>query len=409
MDVTPAPLVTVGIPTYNRPAGLARTLECIRGQTYPNLEILVSDNCSTTPETRAVAAAHAQADPRVRYHRQEENIGLEANFKYLLQQARGEYFFWAADDDEWTPDFVSVCMEHIGPAGSVMTGMRNAVRSRGLLRWKPPLALPPEAGAFANAVAFLNNAQPSLFYGIHRTEGLRRFLSERMYDYYDYFFILRQILTSGFRTAAPVCFHVGVDSETPVFKPARPRSGAIYEYWPFLRDSLWAALTARSLGLLQKARLAFLLGFVAVNEFAHFERGPRPVRARLARGARRLFRAVRPLFGVPLPPPPGTMVLPTDPAELCTMFVPHARLHDPTALAAEVDTARGELRAKVEVIAGLEAALGLPATADDGCAELLEPAPPAGDLHRLGQLLHQLEVKEARIQELVRARGKRAA
>ena len=41
------PLVTVGIPTYNRPAGLERTLECIRQQSYTNLEIIVSDNCST--------------------------------------------------------------------------------------------------------------------------------------------------------------------------------------------------------------------------------------------------------------------------------------------------------------------------------------------------------------------------
>lgn len=412
MDVIPpvadGPLVSVGIPTYNRPEGLRRTLECIRNQSYRNLEIIISDNCSETVETRAVALAHTQADSRVRYHRQERNIGLEANFKFLLEQAKGEFFFWAADDDEWTPDFVDVCMAHVGTAGSVMTGMRNAVRPRGLLRWKPPLALSPANGAFANAIAFLNNAQPSLFYGIHRTEGLRRFLNERMYDYYDYFFILRQILTAGFQTAPPVCFHVGVDSEAPVYKPARPRSTAIYEYWPFLRDSLRATLGSRSLGLLQKARLAFLLCYVAVNEFSHFERGPRPMRAKLAAGAKRLLRVVRPLFGVPLPPPPPTMVLPSDPAELCTMFVPHARLASREALEAEIADAQQQLRAKLDVIAGLETARGQhPGAA--GCADLLTPVAPDASLtdlrHRLGSLLLQLEQKEARIQELVRARA----
>lgn len=407
MNPTATPLVTVGIPTYNRPAGLRRTLECIRGQTYPNLEILVSDNCSETPETRAVAESHARADGRVRYHRQERNIGLEANFKFLLERAKGEFFFWAADDDEWTPDFVSVCVGHIGSAGSVMTGMRNAVRPRGLLRWKPPLALSPRTGAFANAVAFFNNLQPSLFYGMHRTADARRLLAERMYDYYDCFFILRQILTAGFQTAAPVCFHVGIDSEAPVFKPARPRATAIYEYWPFLRDALRATLGARGLGVFQKARLAFLLSYVAANEFAHFERGPRPVRARLAAGVKRLLRAARPLFAVPLPPPPPTMILPADPADLCTMFVPNARLEDPATLAAEVADAQQQLAAKLEVIRGLEAFLRLPSP-PDACADLLAPVPAGAPLpdprHRLGSLLVQLERKEARIQELVRAR-----
>ena len=43
---TNLPLVTVGIPTYNRPKGLERTLQCILNQTYANLEIIISDNCS---------------------------------------------------------------------------------------------------------------------------------------------------------------------------------------------------------------------------------------------------------------------------------------------------------------------------------------------------------------------------
>ncbi|MBK7374561.1 MAG: glycosyltransferase [Chitinophagaceae bacterium] len=48
------PLVTVGIPTYNRPGGLERTLACITVQTYANLEIIVSDNCSADPRVLPV-------------------------------------------------------------------------------------------------------------------------------------------------------------------------------------------------------------------------------------------------------------------------------------------------------------------------------------------------------------------
>ena len=45
------PLVSVGIPTFNRPMTLYRTLECIICQTYKNLEIIISDNYSPGDET----------------------------------------------------------------------------------------------------------------------------------------------------------------------------------------------------------------------------------------------------------------------------------------------------------------------------------------------------------------------
>ena len=49
------PLVTVGVLAYNRPKGLQRTLQCMMAQSYPNLEIIVSDNCSSDPAVKKVA------------------------------------------------------------------------------------------------------------------------------------------------------------------------------------------------------------------------------------------------------------------------------------------------------------------------------------------------------------------
>lgn len=407
------PLVTVGIPTYNRPEGLDRTLRNIRNQTYANLEIIISDNCSSTLDSAAVAAAHCQADPRVRYVRQPSNIGIDANFKYLLEHARGEYFVWAADDDECTEDFIAVCMAHIGTAGSVMTGMRNSIRSRGLLRWKPPLELTQEQGAFANAVAFFNNAQPSLFYGMHRTKELRVYLQEFMYDYYDYFFILRQILTVGFNTAPQVCFHIGIDSDAPVYKPAKPQTTSIYRYGPFLKDALRATFAASSLSFVQKIRLAFVLLYVGANEVTHFERTLQPTRTKFATAAKWLMRLVRPLFNVPLPAPPPTMKLPTDPEDLCTMFIPHANLQDREILEATVESTRTDLLAKLNAVFHLEAGAiwiprsRVPRTADD----LLQPPSPGMPLDRLrsrlGSLLMQMELQEAYLQKLIRLQKSR--
>lgn len=104
-------LVSVGIPTYNRPKGLRRTLECITKQTHQNLEIIVSDNCSSGTETETVVREFMANDSRIHYFRQPQNVGVFNNFHFVFEQAHGEYFMWAADDDEWTVEYVETCLQ----------------------------------------------------------------------------------------------------------------------------------------------------------------------------------------------------------------------------------------------------------------------------------------------------------
>ena len=105
------PLVTVGIPTYNRAKGLERTLQCIQQQTYTNLEIIVSDNASTDTDVLSLLQKAAAADSRVKFFVQEKNISIVPNFQFLLDQAGGKYFLWAADDDQWDANFIEVCVK----------------------------------------------------------------------------------------------------------------------------------------------------------------------------------------------------------------------------------------------------------------------------------------------------------
>lgn len=100
------PLVTVGMPTYNRPDLLKRSLGLIQAQTYHHLEIVVSDNASPDPRVAELVLAEAQLDARIRFLRQETNIGPSENFIDVLRQAKGSFFMWAADDDQWHPTFI---------------------------------------------------------------------------------------------------------------------------------------------------------------------------------------------------------------------------------------------------------------------------------------------------------------
>jgi glycosyltransferase domain-containing protein len=108
------PLVSVGIPTYNRPEGLRRTLQCITAQTYANLEIIVSDNASPGHETEQVVNSISQYDGRIQYVRHPVNRGAYLNFKFVLDHAKGKYFMWFADDDSCDAAFISelvACLE----------------------------------------------------------------------------------------------------------------------------------------------------------------------------------------------------------------------------------------------------------------------------------------------------------
>jgi GT2 family glycosyltransferase len=90
------PLVSICIPTYNVERTVMSTLRSILNQTYGNLEILVVDNASTDNTLSLLAQVN---DPRLVIHRNERNIGAEANFSRCIELATGEYIaIFHADD-----------------------------------------------------------------------------------------------------------------------------------------------------------------------------------------------------------------------------------------------------------------------------------------------------------------------
>lgn len=130
------PLITIGIPTYNRadtffPLSLASALS----QTYPEIEVIVSDNASRD-HTREVVLG--RRDPRVRYFRHAYDIGPSDNWSYCLQQAQGDYFLLLHDDDLIDCDFVEACMnaaDEKNSLGVIRTGTR-VIDGDGRIQWE---------------------------------------------------------------------------------------------------------------------------------------------------------------------------------------------------------------------------------------------------------------------------------
>lgn len=99
------PLITIGMPVFNGAATVAVAIESVLGQTFSDFELVISDNCSTDGTTD-ICRRYAEQDARIRYIRQDTNIGASPNFRYVVEQARGTYFTWAAADDVRSPDFI---------------------------------------------------------------------------------------------------------------------------------------------------------------------------------------------------------------------------------------------------------------------------------------------------------------
>ena len=114
-DLTERPrtLVSVGIPVYNGERYIAEALDSVLAQDYPDLEIVISDNASTD-QTRAICKKYARNDSRIRYRRNQQNLGASANFKQAAKLAQGEYFTWlAADDVLVQPDYLSTLAHYL--------------------------------------------------------------------------------------------------------------------------------------------------------------------------------------------------------------------------------------------------------------------------------------------------------
>lgn len=99
------PLVSILIPTRNRRELLSSALASARGQTYSNLEIIVSDNASEDGSADLVEEI-SRSDPRVRCIRHDHDISGLPNFLEVLAEASGSYVKYLCDDDLLAPKAV---------------------------------------------------------------------------------------------------------------------------------------------------------------------------------------------------------------------------------------------------------------------------------------------------------------
>lgn len=167
------PVVSIGLPVFNGARSLRNAITGLLRQTYQNIELIISDNCSTD-ETQKICEDCAACDVRIRYFRQIENIGVAQNFRFVLEQAQGKYFLWNAGDDTRSPDYVAVNVAFLetNPDYCASTSRARDEGGRFNPRWMGDRALTQDRAEDRVLTYFKGWHRNSIFYSIYRREVL---------------------------------------------------------------------------------------------------------------------------------------------------------------------------------------------------------------------------------------------
>lgn len=163
------PLVSVGIPTYNRLRGLEAAVESVLSQDYPSVEIIICDNASDDG-TEAYGRAVAERHDNVRYLRNATNLGPTQNFNRARWASAGDYLAWLGDDDWYGPGYLSACVAALeaNPSAALATGRIVYENDEGYLRDGVRVVCDQATGADRVASYYSQVRDNGTFYGVAR-------------------------------------------------------------------------------------------------------------------------------------------------------------------------------------------------------------------------------------------------
>lgn len=205
------PRVSIGLPIYNAEKYLGEAIDSILAQTYTDFELIIADNASTD-RTQAICLKYAQRDLRIRYQRNEKNMGGAPNHNLVFRLAKGEYFKWAAHDDDIAPDFLSKCVEVLDQNPDVVLSM---TKTRVIDEHGNPLRdieykkttnadFPKPTQRFRNFLLF--NMSGNFLYGLIRVSGMKQTLLHGSFTSADLVFLAELALYGRFHVTPEYLF-----------------------------------------------------------------------------------------------------------------------------------------------------------------------------------------------------------
>ncbi|NQY13338.1 MAG: glycosyltransferase family 2 protein [Henriciella sp.] len=180
-----APRVSIGLPVYNGENFIEKCIDSVLAQSFEDFEFIICDNTSED-RTEEICRAYADRDSRVKYFRNEKNLGAAPNYNLCLEKASGEFFKWIAHDDWLSANYLEKCVEALDrdPSFVMAFGMPQEMVDEDTIyldtHWTVDMwgfKGPVERFARAMRIDRLDHA----IFGLFRTEPLRRTTLHRLY------------------------------------------------------------------------------------------------------------------------------------------------------------------------------------------------------------------------------------
>jgi len=199
------PKVFVGLPVYNEVKHISQALDSLINQTYSNLTIYISDNCSSDG-TSEICQSYAAKDHRIKYHKNDENFKAGENYKRTLTIGTSgscDYFMYARSEAILSPNLIKEMVNVLENDPKAALAFPRTVwideNSKTLIN--RPVGFYDTSGydVFAR-VALLLWTRPFQIYGLFRTQFVKSFSQRKWWQSmgFDYVFLFELALKGCF-------------------------------------------------------------------------------------------------------------------------------------------------------------------------------------------------------------------
>jgi glycosyltransferase involved in cell wall biosynthesis len=210
------PRVSIGMPAFNREKYVAAAIEAHLEQTYSNFELIITDNASTD-RTAEICQGYAVKDQRVKYFRNQTNLGAAGNYRRCFELATGEFFRWAPSDDLVSPNFLERAVQVLDsdPSIFVAYGRTKLIDAEGNITgdFEEALHLMQDRASERWIAVSRNLRLGNLHYGLNRAAWLRETGLLRNYLGGDFPLIAEMSLYGKFHEISEAVFYRRIHAE----------------------------------------------------------------------------------------------------------------------------------------------------------------------------------------------------
>jgi len=115
------PLVSVFMPCFNQERYVAQAMESVLSQDYPEIQLVVGDDCSTDGTWAIVSHYQSKYPDKIVAFRNERNLGITGNCNELLRRCTGKYIAFHAGDDLFLPGKLSIQIKAMERTGAILS------------------------------------------------------------------------------------------------------------------------------------------------------------------------------------------------------------------------------------------------------------------------------------------------